>query len=72
MSPPYSTSTPPLVTEGARVTVSREGMRRRAGVVVSVRLEPYLKTYAVRCDDGELLYASRHEVSPEGSPSEGT
>jgi hypothetical protein len=43
---------------------------RTAGAVLEVRVEPYLKRFVVRCDDGRLCYASECELALEGDPGE--
>ena len=53
-----------IAPQGTRVLVLKR-QPHLAGMVREVRIEPYLRTYVVLCDDGELVYASGHELARE-------
>lgn len=53
-----------LAPQGTRVVVLKKEPAL-GGVVREVRTEPYLRTYVVMCDDGELVYASGYELARE-------
>ena len=52
-----------LVSEGTRVIVLKGGAPHVAGVITSVRPETHLKSYAVTCDDGAIIFASGRELA---------
>jgi hypothetical protein len=51
--------------EGTRVVVMKPNAPVVAGSITAVRLEPHLKRYVVRCDDGNTVYASAHDLALE-------
>ena len=69
MKPPRSPTSPlRLVAPGTRVVILKGPAPHLGGVVLEVRLEPYLKAYVVRCDDGTTVYASGYDLAQEGDP----
>ena len=57
-----------ICSEGTRVVILGKGVEG-AGEVEAVRREPWLKRYAVRCDDGTVRFASPHERAWEDDPT---
>ena len=53
-----------LAPTGTRVVVL-QGPSSRNGIIREVRLEPYLRTYVVGCDDGEVVFVSGHDLARE-------
>jgi hypothetical protein len=56
-----------LASQGARVVLLHQ--QSLVGTVREVRLEPYLRTYVVACDDGQVKYASGHDLALASDPT---
>jgi hypothetical protein len=54
-----------LVATGTRVLILKGPMPYAAGVISEHRTEPYLKSYVVTRDDGQVVYASAYDLALE-------